>query len=184
MSITTDAMQDVLTFWFEELGAEGWFKPPAGLDDKIKERFAGLHLALARGDLEGLRGSARHWLAAIIVLDQFPRNIYRGTPLAFATDGLALRESRLMVAAGLDLQLDLRSRCFSYLPFEHSENIVDQDRSVALFTALGEPDYLSYAQRHRDVILRFGRFPHRNAILGRETTEAELDYLSQPGSGF
>jgi len=184
MTLGKDAAEDVLRFWFEELGEKGWFQPPEGLDDIIRNRFSGLHLEMARGDLDGFHASPRHRLAAIIVLDQFPRNMYRATPLAFSTDWLALREARLLVDAGLDRELDVHSRCFSYLPFEHSENIDDQEQSVRLFSDLGDANYLDFAQRHRDVVRTFGRFPHRNAFVGRQSTEAELDYLSKPGSGF
>ncbi|MGF9564024.1 DUF924 family protein [Neorhizobium sp. BT27B] len=184
MTLGKDAAEEVLAFWFEELGEKGWFQPPDGLDDTIRNRFAGLHLEMARGDLSAFHSSPRHRLAAIIVLDQFPRNMYRATPLAFSTDWLALREARLMVDAGLDRELDVHSRCFSYLPFEHAESIAEQDRCVQLFSQLGDANYLDYAERHREVIRQFGRFPHRNAFVGRESTKAELDYLSQPGSGF
>ncbi|MHC2361050.1 uncharacterized protein (DUF924 family) [Rhizobium leguminosarum] len=123
-------------------------------------------------------------LAAVIVLDQFPRNIYRGTPLAVATDGLALREAKLALASGADRVVETACRTFFYLPFEHAEDLGEQERSVALFTALGDEEYLDYAIRHRDVIAAYGRFPHRNAMLGRESTAGERDYLSKPGAGF
>ncbi|MGE7368402.1 DUF924 family protein [Neorhizobium sp. NPDC001467] len=184
MAVDEKAAERVLSFWFEELGKARWFQPPEGLDDLIRDRFADLHRALAQGDISAFRSSGRYRMAAILVLDQFPRNMYRGTPMAFSTDWMALREARLLVDAGLDRELDTHARCFSYLPFEHSEDVDDQDRAVALFSDLGDAEYLDFARRHRDVIVRFGRFPHRNGILGRETTEAELDYLSQPGSGF
>ncbi len=184
MMLGKDAAETVLAFWFNELGEQGWFQPPEGLDDVIRDRFSALHLEMAQGDLSAFHASARHRLAAIIVLDQFPRNMYRATPLAFATDWLAVREARLLVEAGLDRELDVHSRCFSYLPFEHSESLVDQDLSVQLFSDLGDANYLDYAKKHRDVIATFGRFPHRNGFVGRQSTEAELEYLSQPGSGF
>lgn len=184
MMLGKDAADAVLAFWFDELGEKGWFAPPEGLDDTIRDRFVDLHREMALGDLSAFHSSPRHRLAAIIVLDQFPRNMYRATPMAFATDWLAVREARLLVGAGLDRELDVHSRCFSYLPFEHSESLADQDHSVQLFSDLGDANYLDYAQKHRDVIRTFGRFPHRNAFVGRESTKAELDYLSQPGSGF
>ncbi|MEB2843327.1 DUF924 family protein [Rhizobiales bacterium RZME27] len=184
MTVGKSTAEQVLNFWFEELGEQGWFQPPEGLDDVIRDRFSGWHREMAQGDLSGFHSSARHRLAAILVLDQFPRNMYRATPLAFATDWLALREARLLVDAGLDRELDVHSRCFSYLPFEHSEDLADQDRSVQLFSDLGDANYLEYAERHRNVVRRFGRFPHRNAYLGRQSTDVEIDYLSQPGSGF
>ncbi|OHV76616.1 DUF924 family protein [Rhizobium sp. LCM 4573] len=176
--------EEVLSFWFEELSREQWFAPGEGLDETIRGRFAATHLALARGEAETWRSSPDERLAAIVVLDQFSRNIYRGTPLAFAADWLALREAKLAVEAGADLGVTPEKRCFFYLPFEHSEDPGDQDRSVDLFKALGDAEYLDYAERHRAVISEFGRFPHRNRFLGRESTSAELDYLSKPGAGF
>ncbi len=176
--------EDVIAFWFDELTANDWFRGGADLDGRIGGRFRDLHLALARSVTPDWRESPQARLACIIALDQFPRNIYRGTPLAFATDGLARREARLALEAGADEALGKDHRCFLYLPFEHSEEIQDQDRSVDLFTALGDANYLDFAERHRDVIRRFGRFPHRNAILGRESTPDELDYLAMPGAGF
>ena len=176
--------EDVLAFWFDELTANDWFRGGADLDERIAGRFRGLHLSLARSLTPAWRESPEARLAGIIVLDQFPRNIYRGTPLAFATDGLARREARLALETDADTTLGKDQRCFLYLPFEHSEDMGDQDRSVALFTALADANYLDYAERHRDVIRRFGRFPHRNAILGRDCTAEELDYLATPGAGF
>jgi uncharacterized protein (DUF924 family) len=176
--------EEVLSFWFEELNREQWFAPGDGLDEIVRSRFVATHLALARGDAEAWRSSPDERLAAVIVLDQFPRNIYRGTPLAFATDWIALREAKLAVEAGADLGVTPEKRGFFYLPFEHSEDLRDQDRSVELFKALGDAEYLDYAERHRVVISQFGRFPHRNRFLGRESTSAELDYLSKPGAGF
>lgn len=174
----------VLDFWFRELTREEWFEPSEGLDEAIHERFGATHLALVRGEIENWRSSPAERLAGIIVLDQFSRNIYRGTPLVFAADWIALREAGLAIDAKADLDLPPEQRCFLYLPFEHSENLEDQDRSVELFRALGDAEYLDYAERHRDVIREFGRFPHRNRFLGRESTGAELDYLSKPGAGF
>jgi uncharacterized protein (DUF924 family) len=118
------------------------------------------------------------------VLDQFPRNIYRGTPLAVATDGLALREAKLALASGADQAVEAACRTFFYMPFEHAEDLGEQERSVELFTALGDAEYRDYAIRHRDVIAAYGRFPHRNAMLGRESTAVERDYLSRPDAGF
>ena len=176
--------EEVCAFWFEQLEPEAWFKKDDAVDREIAERFGATHLKLAATVPPEWRASADAVLALIIVLDQFPRNIYRGTPLAFATDGLALREARLAVDQGLDQQVDERRRPFIYLPFEHSERMEDQDRSVALFTALGNEQTLDYAHRHCEVIAQFGRFPHRNAILGRDSTPEELTYLAEPGAGF
>jgi len=178
--------QEVLSFWFDELAPTQWFEQSLELDATIRRRFRDTHHALA--DVGGIRpdwrASAETRLAAIIVLDQFPRNIFRGTPMAFATDFLALNEARLAIEGGHDQLLPEDWRCFAYLPFEHSEVLADQDRSVELFMALGIDHYLDYAERHRAVIREFGRFPHRNPILGRASTPAELAYLAKPGTGF
>jgi uncharacterized protein (DUF924 family) len=176
--------EDVLKFWFEELTRKDWFEKNEALDKVITERFAATHLSLARGELDAWQTSPQNRLAAIIVLDQLSRNIYRSTPLAFAADWIGLQQAKFAVAAGDDLVVEADWRVFFYLPFEHSENLEDQDRSVELFSQLGDADYLDYAKRHRAVIHQFGRFPHRNSLLGRESTGAELDYLSKPGAGF
>ena len=130
------------------------------------------------------RASPENRLAAVIVLDQFPRNIYRNTPLAFATDGLALGEAKLAIDARAVELVRAECRTFFYMPFEHAEDPLEQERSVALFRELGDKEYADYAIRHRDVIAAYGRFPHRNAILGRVSSAAELDYLAKPGAGF
>jgi len=175
---------DILSFWFGELQPKDWFKPHPSLDSECEQRFRSTHLELARSVPSEWRATPSSRLATIILFDQMPRNMYRGTPLAFATDGLALREATLALEAEADRGLSVDQRVFLYLPFEHSENLVDQNRSVALFTDLGDANYLDYAIRHREIVLRFGRFPHRNAILGRVSTPAEVTFLSQSGSGF
>lgn len=175
---------DVLSFWFDELQPQDWFKPHPALDSQCEQRFRTTHLELARAVPPEWRATAKSRLATVVLFDQMPRNMYRGSPLAFATDGLALREATLALEAGADIGLSVDQRVFLYLPFEHSENLVDQAKSVALFTDLGDGYYLDYAIRHCEVIRQFGRFPHRNAILGRVSTPAEVAFLSQPGSGF
>ncbi|CAN7329423.1 DUF924 family protein [Neorhizobium sp. LjRoot104] len=176
--------EEVFTFWFKELTRKDWFEKNEALDEAMRRHFAATHLSLARGELDAWRTSPEDRLAAVIVLDQLSRNLYRGTPLAFATDWLALREARLAIEEGADMAVPAEQRGFFYLPFEHSETLADQDRSVELFALLGDADYLDYAERHRAVIREFGRFPHRNALLGRESTAAELEYLAKPGAGF
>ena len=178
---TVASPEDVLSFWFEELTPKDWFQPDdvAALDRTILMRFFATHRALARDVSGPWRASPQAQLAAVIVLDQFPRNIYRTTPLAFATDMLALREAKLAVASGAHEKVAEERRAFFFMPFEHSEQIADQDRSVALFATLGNDEFSAYAESHRDVIVRFGRFPHRNAILKRRSTRAELAYLSE-----
>jgi uncharacterized protein (DUF924 family) len=185
--LVTDSVktpEQVLAFWFEELTIKDWFQPAEGLDEMMRERFASTHLALAGGEVENWRSSPETRLAAVIVLDQFPRNLYRATPLAFATDWIALREAKLAIAAGADLAVADERRAFFYMPFEHAESLEEQDRSVELFTALGNAEYIDFSERHRAVIREFGRFPHRNGYVGRKNTDAELEYLSRPGAGF
>jgi uncharacterized protein (DUF924 family) len=176
--------EEVLSFWFEECTSEDWFRSTIDLDEEIGRRFRDTHLALAAGVTDLWRATPGGRLAAIIVLDQFPRNIYRGTPLAFATDGLALREAKAALEAGSDQEMPPEWRIFFYLPFEHAETLVEQDRAVALFQSLGLDEQIDYALRHRAVIAAYGRFPHRNAMLGRVSTAAEKEYLAQPGAGF
>ncbi len=182
--------EDVLAFWFADgpgVRREVWFKRTDAFDTACGEFRAVLTAAL-RGDLNGWSTTPRGALALVIVLDQLPRNIDRGTPKAFSGDAAALAIAAAAISTGFDRALLPVERVFLYLPFEHSEDLADQDRSVALFEALaGEPDMaltIDYAHRHRDVIRRFGRFPHRNPILGRTNSAAENAYLAEPGAGF
>ncbi len=175
---------EVLEFWFEELNDRDWYNSTPALDQQILRRFRATHFSLARSVEPSWRVDPASRLAAVIVLDQFPRHMYRATPLAFATDGLARREARLAIAAEADKLVHGRQRPFFYLPFEHSELLADQEYSVRLFSDLPDPELLDYAVRHRDIVARFGRFPHRNACLGRESTAEELEFLKLPGSGF
>jgi uncharacterized protein (DUF924 family) len=189
--------QDVLDFWFLPQGSEGhgkqrieWFKKDDAFDAQVRERFGALiKQAVAGGlrewDEEGPRGT----LARLLVLDQFTRNAYRGQPESFGGDLLALGAARQLVDSGAHLTLLPVERQFAYLPFEHAEDARMQEQSVTLFTALAQEhegfgEALDYAHRHRGVIARFGRFPHRNAILGRASTPEELAFLELPGSGF
>ncbi len=176
--------QEVLAFWFEELTDRDWYNSTPALDQQILRRFRATHHALARTVEPLWRADPASRLAAVIVLDQLPRNMYRATPLAFATDGLARREARLAIAGGADRLVHGRQRPFFYLPFEHSEQIDDQEYSVRLFSDLPDANLLDYAVRHRDIVARFGRFPHRNDFIGRESTEEEIEFLKLPGSGF
>jgi uncharacterized protein (DUF924 family) len=198
--------QAVFDFWFQPAPGQAadaprveWFKKDADFDRSIAERFgAQIELALEGGlhawDAEGPQAA----LARIVVLDQFTRNVYRGTPLAFAGDHQALEAALDMVDAEEDLALPPLQRGFIYMPFEHAEDIAMQEQAVALFTRMADAESaaapkavvksiansLDYAKRHREVIQRFGRFPHRNAILGRTSTPEEIAFLQQPGSGF
>jgi uncharacterized protein (DUF924 family) len=175
---------DVLRFWFEELGRKAWFVKDTAIDAQIRERFLPLIVELATLPVEDTVTSADRALAAVIVLDQFPRNAFRGTARAFATDAQALAVATQAITRGLDRELPAERRVFLYMPFEHSEALADQERCVTLISALGDEEYTRYAQAHRDVIARFGRFPHRNAVLGRTPTLEELTFLKQPGSSF
>lgn len=173
---------EVLRFWFEE-HAKDWFVKNPAFDAEIRARFLALHEAAAAGQLAHWADDARACLALVLVLDQFPRNMFRGTPRAFATDALALAAARHAVARGHDRDLLPMQKQFVYLPFEHSESLADQVLCCELMKDF-DAELLRYAVRHREIIERFGRFPHRNAVLGRESTPAELEFLKQPGSTF
>jgi uncharacterized protein (DUF924 family) len=165
---------EVLGFWFA-LEPERWWKPDPVLDSEIGERFLGLWEAERENVPEAFLGSPRDALAAVILFDQFPRNMLRGHADQFSTDPLALAVAKGAVDRKLDRAMSPAERGFLYMPFQHSENIADQRRSVALFTALGDDYQLGFAKKHHDVIERFGRFPHRNAILGRPPRPAETE---------
>jgi uncharacterized protein (DUF924 family) len=178
------AIEEILRFWFAELTPDDWFKVDAARDAEIEKRFRHIYDELAAGVPPDWLTGADGFLAAILVLDQFPRNMFRGTPRAFATDAAALDLAKQAIAQGIDMRVAPERRAFIYMPFQHAENQADQQRSVELFTALGNKLNLDFAARHKEVVDRFGRFPHRNAILGRETTEAEAAFLKEPGSSF
>jgi len=179
-----DEARGVLSFWFEELEPRQWFEKDDALDRHIRDRFLVLYEQLAARGAGDWARTARGALAAVIVLDQFPRNMFRGDGRSFASDALALAVAEQAIGAGLDAAFDATRRKFLYMPFEHSEDAAMQARSVALFAALGDADSLDYALRHKKVIDRFGRFPHRNAPLGRRSTAEEAAFLEQPGSAF
>ncbi|MCB1883928.1 MAG: DUF924 domain-containing protein [Geminicoccaceae bacterium] len=179
----TDA-KDVLDFWLGDDVKAKWFEKDAALDGAIGARFGGAVEAAGRGDLDAWAETAEGALALLILLDQFPRNLFRNQPRAFAFDAKARAVARRAVARGLDRALPPDVRHFVYLPFEHSEDLADQDWSLALFEALGDAAYLDFAHRHRVIVARFGRFPHRNRALGRASTAEEAAFLEEPGSGF
>lgn len=174
----------VLKFWFAELREEQWFKVDPAVDQLIRDRFLGVYEATARETPEDATAVPTVALATAIVLDQFPRNMFRGTPRAFATDTQALAVATAAVDLGIDVLLTPQERVFLYLPFEHAEDAAAQAQSVALFEKLGEDNFLDYAKRHKVIVDRFGRFPHRNAILGRASTAEEIAFLREPGSSF
>ncbi|MBN9242704.1 MAG: DUF924 family protein [Mesorhizobium sp.] len=181
MTTTDDRALAVTRFW-REAGPEAWFRKDDGFDADFHARFLDLHYAAARRELDGWAENAEGALALMILLDQFPRNCFRGTGHMFATDPLARHLAAKVVAAGHDMALEPDLRAFIYLPFEHSETMADQERSVALFSERAPESYLPYALEHRDIVARFGRFPHRNAALGRETSAEERAFLD--GGGF
>ncbi len=203
MAISNATPDDVLRFWFAGPVDDArhiakriklWFGVDEAFDAEIRERFAGvLDLAIAHR-FDDWSATAHGALALIIVLDQFPRNIFRKTPRAFANDALALEWCRKGIVRGLDRELTLYERTFFYLPFEHAEDLADQDRCVRYYQDLldtASPDFREIAafnvksgEEHRDVIRRFGRFPHRNAILGRQSTSEELEWLEQNASAW
>lgn len=174
---------EVLRFWFEELTQAQWFAKSDELDAQIRARFLAVHQRLMAGDTTATSGP-RATLAAVIVLDQFSRNMFRGDPRAFAADAIALHLAKQAVALGLDQAMAPTERLFLYLPYEHSENAADQVISLELTTALGNAFWTRYALAHKQIIDRFGRFPHRNAVLGRESTPEEIEMLQGPMSSF
>lgn len=171
---------DVLSFW-RAAGRERWFKQDDAFDAEIRARFLATYQAAAAGDLDHWAATPEGALALVIVLDQFPRNIFRRSAQAFATDPAAHRVADAALARGFDSALPHEQRLFLYLPFMHSENLADQERCIALTRAAQLEDGLKYAELHADVIRRFGRFPHRNAALGRTTTEDEQAFLDAGG---
>ncbi len=174
----------VLDFWFEEHGPEDWFVKNAAFDEEIRSRFGTLHAEAARGVRDGWAETPKGALALIIVLDQFSRNLFRGSAKAFACDPQALALARRAVDRGFHLGFDEPERAFLFLPFEHSEDPRDQELSVEYFAGFSDPRYRDAAEKHKAIIDRFGRFPHRNAALGRASTPEEIAFLSGPGSSF
>ncbi|PLX80290.1 MAG: DUF924 domain-containing protein [Desulfuromonas sp.] len=195
--------ENVLDFWFADLGSKGqvtadcsrlWFGKDEAVDRELADRFGHTVEAVGTGDLDAWAATALGRLALVLVCDQLPRNIYRDMPRAFAFDSRALRLAKAGIERGEDLSLGIAQRAFFYLPFEHAEDMAMQDLSVKLFAKLKEDggdihekataSFLDYAEQHRVIIARFGRFPHRNRILGRDSTPEEVDFLRQPGSSF
>jgi uncharacterized protein (DUF924 family) len=175
MGIETPAA--IIAYW-REAGPDRWFKKDSALDNEIKQRFLATYEAAAAGKLTSWESSAEGALALLILFDQFPRNMFRGETRAFATDALARAVASRAVLNGFDGAFpDMRG--FFYLPFTHSENLADQQRGVALYRAVGDDDGLKWAETHADIIRRFGRFPHRNAVLGRITTPEEQKFLEE-----
>ena len=171
---------DVVAFW-QKAGPDRWFKKNPAFDDEIRERFLTTYEVAAAGQLSVWEQSAEGTLALLILLDQFPRNMFRGEARAFATDPLARAITAGAIVRGFDSQVPKEMRNFFYLPFEHSEDLADQERGIALNKASGDEENLKWAEIHADIIRRFGRFPHRNAVLGRTTTPDEQAFLDSGG---
>jgi uncharacterized protein (DUF924 family) len=174
----------VINFWFEETDPEFWWKKDAGFDQLIDERFEIAHHMATQGALASWRETPLGRLAEIIVLDQFSRNLYRDSPLAFAYDEQALALAEEAIQAHADEELETKQKIFLYLPFMHSESRKSHETALTLFKTPGlEPNY-DFEVKHKEIIDRFGRYPHRNEILGRESTQEEIEFLKQPGSSF
>ena len=190
--------EDILDFWFSERVKPFWFKKDAEFDREIQNKFLATYNLAAADELNHWKNNSYAILALIILLDQFPRNMFRDSPQAFATDEQAVQLTKYALqqkcprlpgactqSLGVnDRDLCIEKRQFLYMPLMHSEKSADQQQSVDIFAKLGKKDYLKYAIAHQEVIDRFGRFPHRNIILGRESTATEIEFLTQPGSSF
>lgn len=180
MTATNVTPNDILTFW-RDAGPERWYAKNAAFDDIIRGRFLTVWEKARTGDLASWESTDEGTLALILVLDQFSRNIFRDDPRAYSTDALAREVANRAIARGVDQRIDIELRAFMYLPFEHSEDVADQERCLALFRALGDADSLKWAELHTDIIRKFGRFPHRNIALGRKTTAEEAAFLADGG---
>ncbi|MDX9732385.1 MAG: DUF924 family protein [Bdellovibrionales bacterium] len=176
--------ESVNRFWFEETDSKQWFMKSEEFDHTIRTRFLGAYERIVRGETASWRTSPHGRLAEIIVLDQFARNMFRDTPQAFAADGLALWLSREMIRRGDDQALEIAARAFVYMPFMHSENPLDHVEAVRLFSQPGLEYNLKFEHLHKDIVDRFGRYPHRNQVLGRISTPEEVEFLKTEGSSF
>lgn len=176
--------EDILHFWFSECTPDDWWRKSGSFDALIRRRFGGVHSAAAQGEFAHWRARGRGRLAEIIVLDQFSRNMYRDDPRAFATDALAVILAQEAIAQDVQAHWEPAWRSFLYMPFMHSESAKLHAQAVDLFDEPGLEDNLKFEMAHKAIIDRFGRYPHRNAILGRSSTPEELEFLEQPGSSF
>ncbi len=176
--------QDLLHFWFEDIDQRMWFQKDDQFDEMLTTRYGSWVEAASKGELAHWRSGIQGRLAEIILLDQFSRNMFRDTAKAFANDGMALALSQEAIRTGQVRQLSAIECSFLYMPFMHSESAVIHHQAVSLFSALNLPDTLAYELKHQAIIERFGRYPHRNAALGRESTPEEITFLAQPGSRF
>jgi len=174
----------IIDFWFAEIEPESWFRKDDEFDRMLRERFDAFHRQAILCELFQWRQNPQGRLAEIIVLDQFSRNLYRGQPEAFAADTLALALAQEAIDQGVDRRFDINQKLFLYLPYMHSESLIIHDIAVELFSQPGMESHLEYERRHRAIIERFGRYPHRNAALGRESTDEEIEFLKGPNSSF
>lgn len=184
MSLSNYSAEDVLDFWFAPAHQTHWFSRSTAFDDRIRQQFAALHHQAAQGELWSWRTNAEGRLAEIIILDQFSRQIYRDQAQAFAQDAMALALAQEAISQRLDQQLDPVQRRFIYMPLMHSESLIIHQRAYVLFQRLGDDTTFEFEKQHQAIIQRFGRYPHRNAILNRQSTEEEQQFLTQAGSHF
>jgi uncharacterized protein (DUF924 family) len=178
------AYQEIIAFWFEELEPVSWWKKDDAFDAQLIERFSGIHARASRCELFEWRGQPEGRLAEIIVLDQFSRNMFRGTAGAFATDAMSLTLSQEAISCAADQALTPVQRSFLYMPFMHSESLQIHEIAVELFRKNGIQNNVDFEISHKKIIEKFGRYPHRNKILGRQSTAEEIEFLSRPGSSF
>lgn len=174
----------IIEFWFEEIEKSQWWKKDENFDSLIKSRFLDIHIQATKCELFSWRKSSLGMLAEIIVLDQFSRNMFRNEPESFAYDPIALALAQSAIDRGYDLELNTEQRSFMYMPFMHSESLLIHEEAVRLFTKLGLSSPLEYENKHKEIIYKFGRYPHRNKILGRVSTPEEVEFLTLPGSSF
>ncbi len=177
-------IEEVLSFWFEQNGPKQWWTRDPRFDAEIRSRFGATHRRAVLGELHGWRDTPAGRLAEIVVLDQFSRNLYRDDARAFAADGMALALAQEAVRIGADQSVPPVQRQFFYMPYQHSESRQIHEDAMALFERLEEPEALDYERRHKAIIDRFGRYPHRNEVLGRSSTDEEIAFLREPGSSF
>jgi len=170
--------EQILEFWFKEIDRKVWFNSTPEFDAQLKERFERVYLSALNNELENWENSPQGSVALVIVLDQFPLNMYRGLPQSFSGESKSREVARRAIKNNFDLELPGEQKAFLYMPFMHSEDLGDQDLSVMLYSKAGLDHNLRFAKHHREIVRKFGRFPHRNKILGRESTEAEIAYLN------
>ncbi len=182
--MNNDAWNEVVQFWFHEIEMKSWFVKDLDFDQTIIERFSALHQSVAAGESWVWRDQPMGRVAEIIVLDQFSRNMFRGTPRSFAYDGMALVLAQEAIALGIDQHIDTAARQFCYMPFMHSESLRIHEQALVLYASEGLENSLDFEKKHQVILQQFGRYPHRNEILGRESTEQEIAFLQQPGSSF